>query len=117
MKGSGLYPFGYLPLLELPDGTRINETFACPMAVGIRADKLGSTEAAQYTSARLACKCHEVLSELLQQHSTIKNVDTWNAEKRAALDKWTSESQAGYVAKFEALCNEDGTCTANGDTI
>merc|ERR1719199_2063772 len=57
MKASGECPFGYLPLVTLPDGTRVNETNACLMVAGERGNLLGSTEAAQTTSAMLACKC------------------------------------------------------------
>jgi len=117
MKKSGDCPFDCLPMIEFPDGTRINETNACLAAAGIKGKKTGSTESAQAISAMLACKCAEVFSESIKVLPMFFNVKDWNAEKNAAMEKWKEEQHKDYLTKFEALCKDDGKFTPEGDTI
>jgi Cu-Zn family superoxide dismutase len=116
MKASGQCPFGYLPLITLPDGTRINETNGCVMAAGLRGNLLGSTESAQAISAMLCCKCAEIFTEFTSNHPTAFTVKDWNEEKTAKLDAWADKENKMYLKQLEGLCN-DGKFTVDGNTV
>lgn len=117
MKESGQCPFGYLPLFEFPDGTKINETNGCLVAAGIRAGKCGNSESAVALSAMLACKSAEVFTEIAKSHPMFFNKDQWTEERTESLKKFQSGPLEKYLAEFEALCNDSGKFTQEGDTI
>merc|ERR1712046_305697 len=116
MKASGQCPFGYLPLITLPDGTHINEANACVMAAGIRGNLPGSTEAAQTMSSMLACKCAEIFTEFVRRQPTILTVKDWNKDKEAELDAWANNQNKQYLSQLEKLCN-NGKFTTDGNTV
>lgn len=117
MKASGACPMGYLPLLTLPDGTKVNETNACLVAAGIRGKLLGSSDSDKSVSVMLACKSAEVFTEFTKVHPTMFSVEGWNDEKKAALETWATDKNKKYLDQFEDLCNDDGKFTADGNTI
>lgn len=57
------------------------------------------------------------MTEAVKHHPIIFNIQDWNDEKKAELDKWASEKHDVYMKQFEALCNAEGKFTPEGDTF
>mmetsp|Transcript_104623 Transcript_104623/g.223612 ORF Transcript_104623/g.223612 Transcript_104623/m.223612 type:complete len:229 (-) Transcript_104623:48-734(-) len=116
MKASGVCPFGYLALLELADGTKINETNAVAMTVGKRAGLLGQSEKDFGISTMLACKAAEVFTEFTKVQPTMFTVKNWDSAAAQKLLEWSPKCD-DYLKQFEALCGADGKFTSEGNTV
>mmetsp|Transcript_7654 Transcript_7654/g.16850 ORF Transcript_7654/g.16850 Transcript_7654/m.16850 type:complete len:227 (-) Transcript_7654:202-882(-) len=112
MKESGVCPFGYLCLLELPDGTKVNETNACLLTVGKIGNLLGSTLSDFATSNMLACKAAEVMTDCYSHMPLLVNVKDWNSTKADKLKEFLPKLQT-VMEQFDKLCHPDGTFTGD----
>lgn len=115
-KATNRCPFGYLPLLELPSGCRLNETTAILNVIGRLAGMQGETEADFGMSSMLACKAGDMFAELVKVQPTMFNVKHWDEAKARALQEWLPKC-AEYFEQLEALCAADGTFTQSGTTV
>jgi hypothetical protein len=114
-KASGTYPMGYLPCLELADGTMINESDAILFTIGKIARLNGGSTKDFGMSAMLACKANEIFSEYSKAGPTMMTVKDWTADKtktfEEAIPKFT-----GYLEDFAKLCSDEGKFTKQGNT-
>jgi|Transcript_48195 hypothetical protein len=114
-KASGIFPMGYLPALELADGTMINETGAMLFTIGKIARLNGGSTTDFGTSAMLACKALEVFTEFTKVCPTMFTVKEWTADKTKAFEE-SIPKLTGYLEAFAKLCSDEGKFTKQGNT-
>lgn len=114
-KGHGT-PFDYLPVLEFPDGTKVNECCACLFTVGAFTGLNGKDAMATGVSYMLSLKAMEMFTKVADNCPHFYDVDAWKGDggkekQKAAMEfKQTAKT---WITQCEALCKSDGTFTGN----
>jgi len=117
MKSSGECPFGYLGLLTLNDGTKIQETVAILVTIGKIGNMNGHNVQDFGISYMLACKAAEVFTNCTNCNPTFITINDYNQEKFKKLGEFKSGELKDFINALDNMCDPKGNFTSQGDTV
>lgn len=115
MKESGVCPMGYLPMLTLADGTKINEVCAITSTIGHIGKLQGETERDYAICEMLNAKAAEVLTGAVNTFPHLLNEKDWKQEDTQKGQAWVQGELNKMLDQFEKLV-KDGKFTSTGKT-